>query len=136
LKLTTLPALEILTMSSAWTPDITMTLVFGVVGVTVAVLGFKFRGSICHVASQLFQFTRERQGNTTEFTFRFDKLRNSNLVLTNEIVLTERHTGEEDDVESTPLGSSSHAVSTSVFVLHIPSVFELFDLPRHGDPEE
>ena len=56
--------------------------------------------------------------------------------MTNEIVLsTEQYTGEED-VESTPPGPSSHAVSTSVSVLHIRNVFELSDLPRFGDPED
>jgi hypothetical protein len=50
-------------MSGVWTLDVIMTLVFGVFGVMVAILGFRFRGSICHGVSRVLQFTRKEPGN-------------------------------------------------------------------------
>jgi len=56
-------------MSGVWSPDVTMTLVFGVVGVIVAILGFRYRGSICHGVSRVLQFTRERPGTAQSTSF-------------------------------------------------------------------
>ena len=52
-------------MTNVWSPDAITTLVFGVVGVIIAVLGFRFRGSICHGFSRLLQSGRGRRGTTT-----------------------------------------------------------------------
>lgn len=57
-----------------------MTLVFGVVGVIVAILGFRFRGSICYGVSRALQFARKRPG-TAKFTF---PLRNSRAPIGND----------------------------------------------------
>jgi len=116
-------------MSGVWNPDVTMTLVFGVVGVIVAVLGFRFRGSICFGVSRMLQFARERTGNAkSAFTLKKIPIANENLDRTDPYI-------GDADVELALQESSFHAMSTSISVTHIRNVFEIIDWLNFDDPE-